>query len=97
VKHLSGTPFYGRLLALPTNITLCWKINVGEKHSSLLRKFINYGHKMFDNIGPSTIKKPCRFAMYGLCNKCFEKGTDIRKDLLRILSIFVNEESIILL
>ncbi len=52
MKHLSGAPFYGRLLALPTNITLGWKINVVEKHSSLLRKFVNYGRKKFYNIWP---------------------------------------------
>ncbi len=28
---------------------------VGEKHSSLLRTFVNYGHKKFCNIGPCTI------------------------------------------
>ncbi len=52
MKHLSGAPFYGRLLALPTRITLGWKINVVEKHSSVFRKFVNYGCKMFYNIEP---------------------------------------------
>ncbi len=52
MKHLSGAPLYGRLLALPTNIRLGWKRNVGDKHSSLLQKFINYGQKKFYNIGP---------------------------------------------
>jgi hypothetical protein len=52
VKHLSAASFYGRLLALPTNIRLGWKRNAGDKHSSLLRKFVNYGQKKFHNIGP---------------------------------------------
>jgi hypothetical protein len=52
VKHLSGAPFYGRLLALPTNIRLGWKRNVGDKHSSLLPKFVTYGRKKFYNVGP---------------------------------------------
>jgi len=55
VKHLSCGPFYGKLLALPTNIGLGWKRNVGDKHSSLLRKFVNYGQKTFYNIGPCTL------------------------------------------
>ena len=39
--------------ALPTNIILGWKRLATDKHSSLLRKFVNYGHKKFHNIGPS--------------------------------------------
>jgi len=57
VKHLSGAPFYGRLLALPTNIRLDWKRNVSHKHSSLLRKFVKYGQKKFYNIGPRWVKE----------------------------------------
>ncbi len=52
MKHLSGAPFYGRLLALPTNIRLGWKRNVSDKHSSLLRKFVKYGQKSFITLGP---------------------------------------------
>jgi hypothetical protein len=47
MKHLSGVPLYGRLLALPTNNGLGW-----SKHSSLLRKNITYSRKKFYNIGP---------------------------------------------
>jgi hypothetical protein len=72
VKHLSGAPFYGRLLALPTNITLGWKINVGERHSSLLQKFVNYGRKMFYNIEPQN---------EGKSNKTFEcHNADFQSD-----------------
>ncbi len=53
MKHLSGAPFYGRLLALPPNIRLGWKRNVGDRYSSLLRKFVNYGQKkVFFTLGP---------------------------------------------
>ncbi len=55
MKHIAGAPFYGRLLALPTNIRLGRKRNVGDKHSSLLQKFINYGQKKFYNIGPRAL------------------------------------------
>jgi len=52
VKHLSGAPFYGRFLALPTNIRQGWKRYVGDKHSILIRMLVIYGQKMFYNIGP---------------------------------------------
>jgi hypothetical protein len=45
-------PLKGRLLALPTNIRLGWKMNVCDKHSSLLRKLVNYGQKSFITMGP---------------------------------------------
>jgi hypothetical protein len=38
---------YGRLLPLPTNIRVG-----GKKHSSLLRRIVNYDLKKFRNIGP---------------------------------------------
>jgi hypothetical protein len=50
VKHLSGAPPQGKLLALTTNIRLVWK-NLPWTNASLLQKFINYDRKMFYNIG----------------------------------------------
>ncbi len=50
-QKMSPPPFYGRLLALPTNITLGWK-GLSETNSSLLRTLIIYGRKCFYNIGP---------------------------------------------
>ncbi len=55
--YLSGapkrsSPFYGRLLPLPTNIRLGWKSLPGNKHFSFLRTLVNYGRKKFYNIGP---------------------------------------------
>jgi hypothetical protein len=38
-------------LAFPTNIILGWKAFAKNKHSSLLRIFVNYGCKFFYNIG----------------------------------------------
>jgi len=37
----------GRLWSYPQNIELGWKGLPGTKHSSLLRKSVNYGHKKF--------------------------------------------------
>ncbi len=42
----------GKLLALPRNIRLGCKGLAVTKHSSLFRKFVNYGLKKFYNIGP---------------------------------------------
>jgi hypothetical protein len=52
VKHLPYVPLYGRLLFLPTNIKLGWKMLAKDKFSTLLQTFINYACKMFYNIGP---------------------------------------------
>ncbi len=51
MKQLSGGPLLGRLLALQPNIGQRW-----DKHSSLLRKFANYGCKKFYNIGCVFVK-----------------------------------------
>ncbi len=48
MKHLSGVPLYWWPLALPTNIRL--ERLATDKHSSLLRKFVNYGRKKFYTI-----------------------------------------------
>ncbi len=42
----------GYAMALPANIRLGRKGLPGKKHSSLLRKLVNYGRKKFYNIGP---------------------------------------------
>jgi hypothetical protein len=48
----------GRLLALSTNIRLGWQYLPGKKHSSLLRKSVNYGQKKSYNIGPCPVHIP---------------------------------------
>jgi hypothetical protein len=52
VKVLSGTPLYGRLLALPANIRRGWEGLPERKHSSLVQTLDNYDPKMFYNIRP---------------------------------------------
>jgi hypothetical protein len=44
-SYLSGTPLWGRLLALPTKMALCWIGLPGKKHCSLEQTFANYGRK----------------------------------------------------
>jgi hypothetical protein len=39
--------YFGRLLAFLTNIYKGWKDLPGQKHTSLLRKFVNYDCKKF--------------------------------------------------
>ncbi len=48
VRHLSGAPIKGRLLALPANIRL-EKLAM-DKRSSLLQKFVTYNRKIFYDI-----------------------------------------------
>ncbi len=50
LKHLSGTELYDRLLALPANIRLKLETLASDKHSSLLRRIVNYDRKKFYNI-----------------------------------------------
>ncbi len=39
-------------MVIADNIRLGWKKLAKSKHSSLLRKIINYGRKKFHNVGP---------------------------------------------
>ncbi len=48
-QGLSGAPHLGRLAKFETRLERLAK----DKHSSLLRTFVNYGVKSFYNIGPS--------------------------------------------
>jgi hypothetical protein len=48
MKHLSGAPLLGRLLPLPTNISLGWK---GWQRTNTLAYYEYYSRKMLDNIG----------------------------------------------
>ncbi len=51
VEHLKGALF-GYAPALLTNIRLGFRGFAMDKHSSLLRKFVNSEQKKFYNIGP---------------------------------------------
>jgi hypothetical protein len=56
VKQLSGATFQGRLLASSTIIRLrLLKRLARDKHTSFLRKFVNYGQKKFYNFGLSIL------------------------------------------
>ncbi len=47
MKYLKGATLLSSLLASPTNIR-----PAGDKHSSLLQKFVNYGHESFMTLDP---------------------------------------------
>jgi hypothetical protein len=51
VKHLKGVSF-AHAPALSPNIRVCQKGFVKDKHSSLLRKSVNYRQKSFIKLGP---------------------------------------------
>jgi hypothetical protein len=51
MQHLKGV-LLGQTQLTPTNIRLGWKGLPKTKHSSLLRKSVNYGRKNYYNIGP---------------------------------------------
>ncbi len=56
MKHLAGAPpQLGNLLASPTIIRRLERL-ARDKHSSLLRKLVNYGQKKFYTIGPLLVK-----------------------------------------
>ncbi len=50
VKHVSGAPLNGRLLALPTNNRLGWKGFPGENTLAYRENFVTYCRKKFYNI-----------------------------------------------
>jgi hypothetical protein len=52
VKHLSGAPFYGRLLALPTNIRLDWKDLPGTNAQAYYEKSYLTAVKSFITLAP---------------------------------------------
>ncbi len=54
MKHLSGAPLLGRLLASPTIKTRLERF-AKDKHSSLLRKSVNYRSKKFYSTGPEAV------------------------------------------
>ncbi len=50
LEHLSGASFLGRLLVLPANVRLDWKVIARYKHSSLFGLVISNEGKQFYNI-----------------------------------------------
>jgi hypothetical protein len=53
---LASALLLGRLLTLLKNIRLVWTDMPGEKHSSLLIKFINYSKNIFTSLGSGRVK-----------------------------------------
>ncbi len=49
-KHLSDASFFGKLLVLPANIRLDWKVIARHKHSSLFALIVSNEGKKFYNI-----------------------------------------------
>jgi hypothetical protein len=49
-EHLSDCSFLGKLLVLPTNVRLDWKVIVRYKHSSLFGLIVSNEGKKFYNI-----------------------------------------------
>jgi hypothetical protein len=50
LEHLSDASFLGKLLVLPTNVRLDWKVIARYKHSSLFGLVISNEGKQFYNI-----------------------------------------------
>jgi hypothetical protein len=50
LEHLSDASFLGKLLVLPTNVRLDWKVIASYKHSSLFGLIVSDEGKKFHNI-----------------------------------------------
>jgi hypothetical protein len=50
LEELSDASFFGKLLVLPTNVRLDWKVIARYKHSSLLGLIVSDKEKKFYNI-----------------------------------------------
>ena len=50
MEHLSDVSFLGKLLVLPANVRLDWKVIARNKHSSLFGHIISNKGKKFNNI-----------------------------------------------
>jgi hypothetical protein len=50
LEPLSDASFFGKLLVLPANVRLDWKVIAGYKHSSLFGLIISIEGKKFYNI-----------------------------------------------
>jgi hypothetical protein len=50
MEHLSDASFLGKLLVLPANVRLDWKVIAKDKHSSLFGLVVSNEGKKFYNI-----------------------------------------------
>ena len=58
LEHLSDASFLGKLLVLPANVRLDWKVIARYKHSSLLGLVICDKGKKFHNIDHRSVTPP---------------------------------------
>jgi len=58
LEHLSDGSFLGKLVVLPTNVRLDWKVFAGYKHSSLFGLVISNEGKKFYNIDTRLLHLP---------------------------------------
>jgi len=56
LEHLSDAPFLGKLLVLPANVRLDWKVIATYKHSSLFGLVVSKEGKKFCNIDTKSKK-----------------------------------------
>ncbi len=61
LKRLSDASFLGKLLVLPTNVRLDWKVIAKYKHSSLLGLVVNNKRTSFVTLTPSELLFCVRF------------------------------------
>ncbi len=68
LEHLSDTSFLGKLLVLPANVRLDWKVNARYKHSNLFGLIISNKGKSFITLALGTV-----FTTHPLCVILFVK------------------------
>jgi hypothetical protein len=57
LEHLSDASFLGKLLVLPTNVRLDWKVIARYKHSNLFALIISNEGKTFYNIETRRLRR----------------------------------------
>ncbi len=62
LEHLSDASFLGKLLVLPPNVRLVWKVIARYKHSSLFGLVVNNEGYKFNNIDIRSLLK--NFSIY---------------------------------
>jgi hypothetical protein len=88
MKHLSSAPFWGRLLALPTNIRLGWKSLPGantlafHENSQLSRKkFYNIGYRVKFKILRDVLVEAWQVDEIECSDICTFKNESVRKQV----------------
>jgi hypothetical protein len=85
LECLSDATFLGKLLVLPANVTLDWKVIARYKHSSLFGLVISDEGKKFYNIGPwFQEREKARHLIIILILSDDIQGAKVRKALRRL-------------